>query len=72
MNNVGENENLAIQLANCLTTTDIQWPNWCKITLMKTLPDKGVIIRCVTTDQKVVGSTPAERTKNLLSSKHST
>jgi hypothetical protein len=29
---------------------------------MKTLPDKGVIIRCVTTDQKVVGSTPAERT----------
>ena len=32
---------------------------------MKTLPDKGVIIRCVTTDQKVVGSTPAERTKRL-------
>jgi hypothetical protein len=29
---------------------------------MKTLPDKGVIIRCVTTDQKVVGSTPSERT----------
>ena len=32
---------------------------------MKTLPDKGVIIRCVTTDQKVVGSTPAERTITL-------
>lgn len=31
---------------------------------MKTLPDKGVIIRCVTTDQKVVGSTPAERTND--------
>ena len=28
---------------------------------MKTLPDKGVIIRCVTTDQKVGGSSPSER-----------
>jgi hypothetical protein len=29
---------------------------------MNTLPDKGVIIGRVPTDQKVVGSTPAERT----------
>ncbi len=30
---------------------------------MKTLPDKGVTIRCVLTDQKVGGSSPSERAK---------
>ncbi len=33
---------------------------------MKTLPDKGVTIRCVLTDQKVGGSSPSERAKIFM------